>query len=329
MKILSRIYYKKGRFTTEKNSIVISLESIVKSFKDVQVLKGVNLTVTKGSVFALLGSNGAGKTTILKILSTLINADAGKAEICNYDVVHQADKVREQISLTGQYAAVDEVLTGRENLRMIGALRHLPEVNIKADVLLKRFDLEEAANRRVSTYSGGMRRKLDIAMSILGNPSVIFLDEPTTGLDPQSRSAMWKIIKSLAGSGVTIFLTTQYLDEAEQLADMIAILNDGVIIAKGTPNELKKNLPQGIIVLTFQNDEDLSNTQELLYDFSTKCDNEMLSLSVVTDGSIEQLTEIFSRISKGGINISCFAQKLPTLEDVFFALIDDKQEVSK
>lgn len=312
---------------TENSNIVISLDSIVKSFKDVQVLKCVNLSVTKGSVFALLGSNGAGKTTIIKILSTLINPDGGKAEICNYDLVHQSDKVREQISLTGQYAAVDEVLTGRENLRMIGALRHLPDVNNKADALLKRFELEDAANRRVSTYSGGMRRKLDIAMSILGDPSVIFLDEPTTGLDPQSRFAMWNIIKSLARSGTTIFLTTQYLDEAEQLADMIAILNDGVIIANGTPKELKNNLPQGIIEYFFQSDKDLTNAQGLLNDFSTKCDNEMLSLSVVTDGSIEQLAEIFSRINKGGISISSFTQKSPTLEDVFFAFIDEKQEV--
>jgi ABC-2 type transport system ATP-binding protein len=311
------------------NEVVISLEAIEKSFKDVAVLKGVNLSVTKGSIFALLGSNGAGKTTVIKILSTLINPDGGKATICNYDVVHQAAKVREQISLTGQYAAVDEVLTGRENLCMIGALRHLPDVNSRADTLLKRFNLEAAANRRVSTYSGGMRRKLDIAMSIVGNPSVIFLDEPTTGLDPQSRSALWNIVKSLADSGATIFLTTQYLDEAEQLADMIAILNDGVIVAKGTPNDLKKNLPQGIIEFSFQNDKDLYNAQMLLNDFSTKCNNEMLSLSVVADGSIEQLTEIFNRINKDGINISCFTQKLPTLEDVFFGLIDEKQEVLK
>lgn len=311
----------------KKSNIVISLESIEKSYKDVQVLKGVDLSVTKGSIFALLGSNGAGKTTIIKILSTLINPDGGKAEICNYDLAHHPDKVREQISLTGQYAAVDEVLTGRENLRMIGALRHLPDVNIKADALLKRFDLEEAANRRVSTYSGGMRRKLDIAMSILGDPSVIFLDEPTTGLDPQSRFAMWNIIKSLAGSGATIFLTTQYLDEAEQLADMIAILNDGVIVAKGTPKELKSKLPQGVIICFFQSHKNLSDADELLYDFSTKSDEEMLSLSVVTDGSIEQLTEIFSRINKSGISISSFTQKSPTLEDVFFASIDEEQEV--
>lgn len=200
----------------QSNEIVISLEAIEKSYKDVQVLKGLNLSVNKGSIFALLGPNGAGKTTVIKILSTLMNPSAGKATICNYDVVHQSEKVREQISLTGQYAAVD-VLTGRENLCMIGALRHLTDINGNANALLKRFGLEEAANRRVSTYSGGMRRKLDLAMSIVGNPSVIFLDEPTTGLDPQSRSSMWNIVKSLAESGATIFLTTQYLEEAEQL----------------------------------------------------------------------------------------------------------------
>lgn len=306
--------------------IAISLEGIEKSFKDVKVLKGVNISVVKGSIFALLGSNGAGKTTAIKILSTLMKPDGGKAEICNYDVVHQAEKVREQISLTGQFAAVDEVLTGRENLRMIGALRHIPDINSTVDALLKRFDLEDASNRRVSTYSGGMRRKLDIAMSIVGNPSVIFLDEPTTGLDPQSRSSMWSIVKSLAESGATIFLTTQYLEEAEQLADMIAILNDGVIVAKGTPCELKQNLPQGIVEFSFHSEKDLFQARELLGDYIVKYDNEMLTMAVVTDGSIGQLKDIFSLAYESGVNISSFTQKLPTLEDVFFTLIGEKQE---
>lgn len=309
------------------NEIAISIEAIEKSFKDVQVLKGVSLTVAKGSIYALLGSNGSGKTTTIKILSTLMNPDSGKATICNFDVVHQPNKVREKISLTGQFAAVDEVLTGRENLRMIGALRHLPNVNKTADSLLKRFELEDAANRKVSTYSGGMRRRLDIAMSIMGEPSVIFLDEPTTGLDPQSRSSMWNVVKSLAELGTTIFLTTQYLEEAEQLADKIAILNDGVIVAEGTPSELKKSLPRGIIEFSFHNEHDLSEVTNLLADFTTKNDDEMISLSVVTDGSIEQLTDIFNRVNQAGISISSFTQKLPTLEDVFYVMIGEKQEV--
>lgn len=307
--------------------IAIELKGVEKSFKDIQVLKGVDLTVPKGNIYALLGSNGAGKTTTIKILSTLMHPDKGVATIHNFDVMKQSDKVRELISLTGQYAAVDEVLTGYENLQLIGNLRHLTNANQIANDLLKEFGLESASKRKVSTYSGGMRRKLDLAMGMIGNPAVIFLDEPTTGLDPQSRSSMWNIVKSLAKSGITIFLTTQYLEEAEQLADKIAILNDGVIVAEGTPAELKKKLPQGIIELSFQNDEDLSKVIRLLSAFPIKQDKEMLSLTIVTDGSIEQLTDIFNSVKNEKISISSFTQKLPTLEDIFYVLIGEKQEV--
>lgn len=309
------------------SDIAIELKGVEKSFKDIQVLKGVDLTVPKGNIYALLGSNGAGKTTTIKILSTLMPLDKGVATIHNFDVTKQSDKVRELISLTGQYAAVDEVLTGYENLQMIGNLRHLTNVNQIANNLLKEFGLENASKRKVSSYSGGMRRKLDLAMGMIGNPAVIFLDEPTTGLDPQSRSSMWNIVKALAKSGITIFLTTQYLEEAEQLADKIAILNEGVIVAEGTPEELKKKLPQGIIELSFQNEGDLSKVIRLLSDFPIKQDKEMLSLTVVTDGSIEQLTDIFNSVKNEKISISSFTQKLPTLEDIFYVLIGEKQEV--
>lgn len=221
----------------------IDVKGLQKSFKQLQVLKGVDLEVEKGSIFALLGSNGAGKTTIVKILSTLLKPDGGTASICGFDVLRQPDRVRQSISLTGQFAAVDGILTGRENLLLIAKLRNLPDPAQVADSLLERFGLVDAANRRAGTYSGGMTRRLDIAMSLVGKPPVIFLDEPTTGLDPEGRLEVWKAIKELAGSGVTILLTTQHLEEAEQLADRIAILHDGKIIANGTLEELKKLFP--------------------------------------------------------------------------------------
>lgn len=221
----------------------IQVERLQKSFKDTEVLKGVGFEVKRGEIFALLGSNGAGKTTIVNILSTLLKADGGNASVCGFDVAHQPGRVRERISLTGQFAAVDEILTGRENLILIAKLRSVPNSAEVADSLLERFGLGDAANKRSGTYSGGMKRKLDIAMSLIGTPAVIFLDEPTTGLDPEGRLEVWKTIKELAGSGVTIMLTTQYLEEAEQLADKIAILHDGITIANGTLNELKKLFP--------------------------------------------------------------------------------------
>ena len=223
----------------------IKVENLTKSYKEHTVLKGASFTVNAGNIFALLGSNGAGKTTIVKILATLMRPDGGSAEICGYDVVKQAAQVRKSISLTGQYAAVDEILTGRENLMIIGSLRNLPDKKEQTDKLLDTFRLTDAANKPVSKYSGGMRRRLDIAMSMMGNSPVVFLDEPTTGLDPQNRLAMWEFVKSMATAGTTVFLTTQYLDEADYLADHIAILHDGVIIADGTSDELKALLPQG------------------------------------------------------------------------------------
>ena len=221
----------------------IHVRGLEKSYGKVEVLHGVDFTVARGSIFALLGSNGAGKTTVVKILSTLLKTDAGTAGVNGFDVATQAADVRQSISLTGQFAAVDEILSGRENLVMVAQLRHLKDAGTIADELLTRFGLTDAATRRVSTYSGGMRRRLDIAMSLIGNPPVIFLDEPTTGLDPQGRLEVWQAVKELAAQGTTVLLTTQYLDEAEQLADQIAILHDGRIIVNGTLAELKALLP--------------------------------------------------------------------------------------
>jgi ABC-2 type transport system ATP-binding protein len=221
----------------------IHVAGLTKSYKKLEVLKGVDFDVARGSIFALLGSNGAGKTTIVSILSTLLRADSGTASVEAFDVATQGDKVRDSISLTGQFAAVDEILSGRENLVLVARLRHLKKAESIADGLLARFELTDAADRKVGTYSGGMRRRLDIAMSLIGNPPVIFLDEPTTGLDPQGRVEVWKAIKDLADHGTTVLLTTQYLDEAEALADQIAILHEGRILVNGTLDELKKLLP--------------------------------------------------------------------------------------
>jgi len=221
----------------------IQVRGLRKSYKDLDVLRGVELDVARGSIFALLGSNGAGKTTLVRILATLLKADGGTATVSGLDVAAQPAKVRDAISLTGQFAAVDEILTGRENLIMIAELRRVKSAGKVADGLLARFGLADAAGRRVATYSGGMRRRLDIAMSLIGDPQVIFLDEPTTGLDPEGRLEVWQVIQDLASSGTTVFLTTQYLDEAEKLADQIAILHGGAIIVSGTLAELRQLLP--------------------------------------------------------------------------------------
>ncbi|MDU4696296.1 MULTISPECIES: ABC transporter ATP-binding protein [Paenibacillus] len=225
------------------NHVAISVKGLKKSFKDKEVLKGVDFEVRSGEIFALLGSNGAGKTTTVNILSTLMKPDNGEASICGFDVTRQSDSVRQSISLTGQFAAIDGMLTGRENLILVAKLRGVPKPIQVADQLLAKFSLTEAADRRADQYSGGMKRRLDIAMSLIGKPAVIFLDEPTTGLDPEARLEVWNTVKELAGSGTTILLTTQYLEEAEQLADRIAILHGGTIITTGTLAELKEKFP--------------------------------------------------------------------------------------
>lgn len=224
-------------------SLAVSVEGLKKAYKDHTVLNGVNFQVQRGSVFALLGSNGAGKTTAIKILTTLIQADEGKAEVCGIDVADSPEQVREKTSLTGQNIAVDEILTGRENLELVAKLRHLPDRKAITETSLKQFDLEEAGGKPLSTYSGGMKRRLDLAMTMLGSPELVFLDEPSVGLDPEARLALWDTIRKMAASGITIFLTTQYLEEAEALADQIAILHEGKIIVQGTLDELKNILP--------------------------------------------------------------------------------------
>jgi len=301
---------------------IISVSELKKSYKDHEVLKGVNFEVKKGGIFALLGSNGAGKTTTINILATLAKANGGKASICGYDCFTQQDNVRNAISVTGQYAAVDEFLTGRENLLLIGNLRHLKAVNKKADELLEKFDLKEAGNRQVSTYSGGMRRRLDIAMSLLGDPEVIFLDEPTTGLDPQNRLAMWELVREMATAGTTIFLTTQYLEEAEQLADDIAVLHEGKIVAHGTATELKELLPTGMITFSFTCIDALNQAESVLAGYRIVNKNEdSLSISVLTEGTVAELTNILIKLKEANIQVAKFEQQTPTLEDAFLTII--------
>lgn len=276
------------------SEIIIEVSGLQKSYKANHVLKDVSFTIDKGSIFALLGSNGAGKTTVIKILSTLLKSDGGSAVINGFNVAADGGKVRECISLTGQFAAVDEVLTGRENLTLIGQLKRLSNLKSTVNEWLSFSGLEDAANKKVSTYSGGMRRRLDIAMSLMGNPNVLFLDEPTTGLDPQNRIAMWNLVKDLAKTGTTVFLTTQYLEEAEFLADNIAILHDGKIIAEGTPKYLKEIMPERGVRLIFDSE-------------------------IKANSAIKLLTE-------NGISADSIEQNLPSLEDVFLTLVDEKKE---
>lgn len=306
------------------NEYAIEVKNLKKSYKQRQVLDGVDFKVPTGSIFALLGSNGAGKTTTVKILSTLLKADDGEVKICGYNVPSQAKKVREVISLTGQYAAVDASLTGRENLQMIGRLFHVKNMNSKLEDLLSQFELTHAADRRSSTYSGGMRRKLDIAMSLLSSPKVLFLDEPTTGLDPQNRIVMWKMISELRNKGVTIFLTTQYLEEAEILADYVTILDGGKITASGTVEDLKKLLPSGSIEVSFDA-INYERAKEVLKEWKLTTNDEIKTINVMTDGSVNQLTELLIHLKKADVQSISLSQKQPTLEDVFLTQIGMKQ----
>ena len=303
------------------NNNAIKVEGLVKSYGSLRVLEGIDFAVQKGTVFALLGSNGAGKTTTVKILATLLKPDSGSIKIFGHDVLDDAEKVRSVISLTGQFAAVDELLTGRENIRMITRLRHIKKGNVDISGLLDKLSLSEYADRRVSTYSGGIRRKLDLAMSLIGYPSAIFLDEPTTGLDPQSRIAMWEIIKDLKMNGTTIFLTTQYLEEAEELGDRIVILDKGKIAADGTVSQLLRQLPHGLIEIRFKNERDLLSAYDRLAAFSPRINKEEMMLVARTDGSAKNISNLFELVSKSGTEIDTFRQIVPKLEDVFFSTI--------
>ena len=299
----------------------IAATGMRKSYGQHTVLDGIDLTVQQGTVFALLGPNGAGKTTTVHILSTLIHADAGQATLAGYDLNREPGKVREVIGVTGQYAAADKLLTGRENLMLMADLYHLgrARARARAEELLERFELAQAAGNLVATYSGGMQRKLDLAMTLVNDPQVIFLDEPTTGLDPRSRRTMWQIVRELTSSGVTIFLTTQYLDEADQLADQIALLDHGTLIAQGTPDQLKRMIPGGHIRLRFADAATLGQAREVIAR-PAKADEEALTLEVPTSGSVPELRGILARLDNDGVNVAELTVHTPDLDDVFLTL---------
>ena len=295
----------------------VCVTGLRKAYHDNVVLDGVDLDIGEGEVFALLGPNGAGKTTTVRILSTLIPADAGTATVLGHDLRTGAGAVRAGIGVTGQFSAVDNLLTGAENLLLMGRLLHLPAARARATALLERFDLVEAARRLPATYSGGMRRRLDIAMTLMGRPRLIFLDEPTTGLDPRSRHTMWQLIRDLATEGVTILLTTQYLEEADQLADRIAVLDHGRIVADGTPAELKRRIPGAHIRLRFTDAASLDAAAGALPD-GTRDDAE-LALRVPHEGGIGSLRAILARLGDG-VAVADLSIHTPDLDDVFFAL---------
>ena len=306
--------------TTKQSQPAIVVTGLRKSFGDHVVLNGVDLTVPQGTVFSLLGANGAGKTTTVKILSTLISADAGDVRVAGHDLAGEPDAVRAAIGVTGQFSAVDNLLTGKENLLLMADLHHLArgEGRRRAAQLLEQFDLVEAAGKPVSTYSGGMRRRLDLAMTLVGSPRVIFLDEPTTGLDPRSRRGMWQIVRDLVASGVSIFLTTQYLDEADELADRIAVLDHGRLVAEGAPDELKRRIPGGHVRLRFADPRGLDAAARVLGQVSR--DNDALALRVPSDGSLRSLKTLIDRLDDESIEVEELSIHTPDLDDVFFAL---------
>jgi ABC-2 type transport system ATP-binding protein len=298
----------------------IAVTGLRKSFGAKVVLDGIDLDVREGTTFSLLGPNGAGKTTAVRILSTLIGFDGGQANIAGHDLVREPDAVRAAIGVTGQFSAVDDLLTGAENLVLMADLHHLDRAEGRRRVaeLLERFDLTEAAARLASTYSGGMRRRLDLAMTLVGDPKVIFLDEPTTGLDPRSRHMMWQTIRGLVAGGVTIFLTTQYLEEADELADRIAVLDNGKIVAEGTAEELKRAIPGGHVRLRFGDVASLDAAARAFDDGAR--DDEALTLQVPSDGGVRALRTLLDRLEQAGVEADELSVHTPDLDDVFFAL---------
>ncbi|MFI7235531.1 ATP-binding cassette domain-containing protein [Streptomyces cyaneofuscatus] len=298
----------------------VSAVGLRKSYGDKIVLDGIDLRIPAGSVFALLGPNGAGKTTAVKILSTLISADAGDLHVGGHDLTADPQAVRAAIGVTGQFSAVDGLITGEENMLLMADLHHLPKAEgrrVTAE-LLDRFDLVDAAKKPASTYSGGMKRRLDIAMTLVGSPRIIFLDEPTTGLDPRSRHTMWGVIRGLVADGVTVFLTTQYLEEADQLADRIAVLHDGKIAAEGSPEQLKRIVPGGHVRLRFTDPVAYRFAADALREVSG--DDEALSLSIPSGGSQRELRSILDRLDAKGVEADELTVHTPDLDDVFFAL---------
>ncbi len=307
--------------STSANNAV-SVKGLRKSFKNVTVLDGIDFDIQKGTVLALLGPNGAGKTTTVHILSTLLLPDSGIVKINNYDVVRQVNKVRSLIGLTGQYAALDEYLTARENLQMIGRLYRLSYKDIirRTDELLELFDLVHASNRAVKTYSGGMRRRLDLAVSLIASPPILFLDEPTTGLDPQSRLIMWDIIKHLVSSGTTVLLTTQDMDEADRLANKIIVMNGGKIIAEGTSEELKLLVGSERLEITVANEDDFERATMVIREENLRTEKESKKLSFATKGGVHQLKQVLSQLDEANIEVENISFHSPTLDDVFLTL---------
>ena len=302
------------------SSAAISGVGVRKSFGDLVVLDGVDLTVEQGSVFALLGPNGAGKTTMVRILATLLEPDDGEVRVAGHDVAREPDAVRDAIGVTGQFSAIDELLTGRENLALMADLHHLArdDAGRRIGELLERFELVDAADRMAVTYSGGMRRRLDLAMTLIGAPEMIFLDEPTTGLDPRSRRTVWEIVRSLASDGTAVFLTTQYLDEADQLADRVAILDRGRVVAQGTAQELKQRIPGGRIDLSFA-DAATQLAAAGAMQLPVR-DNDALTLQVPTDGNVATLRGVLRELDDAGVDVVDLAIHTPDLDDVFLAL---------
>jgi ABC-2 type transport system ATP-binding protein len=306
--------------TITRSQPAIRATGLRKSFGDQVVLDGIDLDVPEGTVFALLGPNGAGKTTTVHILTTLIGADGGEVRVAGHDVARDPDSVRAAIGVTGQLSAVDNLLTGEENLLLMADLRHLDrrEGRRRAAELLEQFDLVEAASKPAATYSGGMKRRLDLAMGLAGDPRIVFLDEPTTGLDPRSRRTMWQIIRDLVAGGVTIFLTTQYLEEADELADRIALLDHGRLVAEGTPDQLKRRIPGGHVRLQFAYPDGLEAAASTLGE--TVRDDQALTLQVPSDGSVKSLRALLDRLENASIEVSELSIHTPDLDDVFLTL---------
>lgn len=309
-----------------ENAIIIS--DLKKSFKNVDVLKGINLKVEKGSMLALLGPNGAGKTTTVRILSTLLKPDSGTVTVNGFDVNKDADDIRSTIGLTGQYAAVDDLLTGRENIEMFGRLYHLSKADSKkrAVELLEQFDLTDAADRAAKTYSGGMRRRLDLAASLVATPPIVFLDEPTTGLDPRSRLAMWDVIEKLKANGTTILLTTQYLEEADKLADRVAVIDNGTVIAEGTADELKAKVGKERLEIVIHEDSDFKKATEAITGNNEKDDEDNRTISISTDNNVEDTKRVLNEMQTAGIKLESLSLHKPTLDDVFLQLTGHSAE---